>query len=610
MKILENADMRYAVELLHTNRPLYQTFDYIYLIFDTEEQMNNWAVPLRLVCNEQAHSAASKPSRLSVNLSNATVEPKSARDRMKEMWTRNVLETTEDGVKGWVQIQREDNRRTRARSYCIISGPTVSFYSSDKLGVAPTDQIDAYGCAVAIVPYDLINRYKHALKLYKAPATLTVSTEVASTKRRAKHFDVVFNCDYLVLLADTDSQRDLWVNALQNSIILAQEAARVAIPKIPSRPSSRQNSDDETKEDLQDAKLDKVESDNEGSGSDSDSQLDTEYESADWFNAILARAFLNFRSSEEFKEKFKKRMFAKLLNKIKEKKADSYIGEVAVLAVDLGEAPPVFNALRLVPQSSTSEMGIDAWVRYKGGMMVKLGSNIHVGWGTNKTIIPFTATAVLKSLSGKLFIHFPCWPAERCSMSFYKEPDMNIQLQLIMGERNRSLTSIPRLNEMMLNKLRVAFLAKLVMPNRKYVRLFPPRTIPADSSTTTAATATTSTVPTTITTTPAPVHTTPAIQPENGTVGRHPSLPAVLSYASLSPTTQSSDAPIVPVPLAPVTTTSMTATKLPSATVVTSTLTTASPPSLSDALPLPPTPASKSTATSSSSSSSSTSRPT
>ena len=62
---------------------------------------------------------------------------KSTRDWMKEMWTGNSLEVTESGLRGWVTFQKEENKRSRVKRFCVIKGTTLVSHVSDKVGSLP-----------------------------------------------------------------------------------------------------------------------------------------------------------------------------------------------------------------------------------------------------------------------------------------------------------------------------------------------------------------------------------------------------------------------------------------------------------------------------------------
>jgi len=183
---------------------------------------------------------------------------------MKEMWTGNSLEVTQSGLRGWVTIQKEENKRSRVKRFCVIKGTTLVSHVSDKVYFPPiiqpllspfplptlhyttlhyttlhyttlhyttlhttklnaevTEAVDLRDCQATAVAYAYA--MKHALKLRRIPQPQEGQKGVATNKR----LDIAFGCDYVYLLADTDTQRNEWVEAISKASHIRPEEKKL-----------------------------------------------------------------------------------------------------------------------------------------------------------------------------------------------------------------------------------------------------------------------------------------------------------------------------------------------------------------------------------------------
>jgi len=87
-------------------------------------------------------------------------------------------------------------------------------------------------------------------------------------------------------------------------------------------------------------------------------------ESCTWLNILFARYFLELRKAKEFKERMKKKLNDKFTRKLKN---NSYIQNVEITDIDLGDVTPHFNGIRVKKSSSEKlEVNLEIEMEYSG----------------------------------------------------------------------------------------------------------------------------------------------------------------------------------------------------------------------------------------------------
>lgn len=194
-------------------------------------------------------------------------------------------------------------------------------------------------------------------------------------------------------------------------------------------------------------------------------------ETANWLSALWARFHLNVRVSQALREKLINKVALRLSEKIEEKGYEQYIGNLQITDLDFGSKPPTIESAMIQPPDSTGDLIADIWLHYRSGD-ASLTLSCEVNY-KRILIVPISATVSCKSLSGKLQLRIPPFPAERLSISFYEEPTMDLVIEMAIGEKASQLKNLilPKIKEIITSRLKLAIVERFVAPHRKYFRI-------------------------------------------------------------------------------------------------------------------------------------------
>lgn len=200
-------------------------------------------------------------------------------------------------------------------------------------------------------------------------------------------------------------------------------------------------------------------------------------EKAHWMNAILSRIHLNMRTSEKIQNKITQSLTNRLELKIKEKRLDSFIRFLKITKVDIGNKPPfILRASLLPPDKLTGDLMIDLDIAYTDGdamLHVIFCVEIHA-FGRKWVTIPIHVNVVVASLSGKIQLRCPPFPAERFSFFFVEMPNLDLNIDIQIGQSTFQLLKrmvLPRIEKLIADQLKVVIVEKIVAPHRKYIRI-------------------------------------------------------------------------------------------------------------------------------------------
>ncbi|KAL6058104.1 ERMES complex subunit mmm1, variant 2 [Balamuthia mandrillaris] len=390
-------------------------------------------------------------------------------------------------IHGWLKLQKEDQKKSIIRKFCVLQDFILLQYPSEKTHETSAISIDLRGCVVVLQNEIVPAKWKR---------------NVYAMKLKHNRREIVKDADYIIIYTASLEEQELWKRAIENA---SQWDAKKEKDKekdkekekelaedqenendLPTNTSTTATTTAETKTKAGDDSNDDDEDSNNSFVDDDDDDITIEskredywhaeshglrIETVHWLNSILLRFFQNIRHSEELVDGVKNSLETRLTTKLAQRNLDTYIAEFKVLQLDLGDGCPSITGVKIIPQPMPGEIGMDIQLDYNGNAKIALSATIHVNLrGHTYTSIPVVADATLRSLSGKLHLHCAPWPAERFSLSFYREPKMNIQLDTTMGE-NKQVKNFPKLGDLLLKKLKNTLIEKMVMPNRRYIRI-------------------------------------------------------------------------------------------------------------------------------------------
>lgn len=195
------------------------------------------------------------------------------------------------------------------------------------------------------------------------------------------------------------------------------------------------------------------------------------HETANWISALWARFHLNIRVSQALREKLINKIALRFSEKIEEKGYEQYIANLQITDLDFGSRPPTIESAMLQPPDSTGDLIADVWLHYRNGdASMTLSCEVNF---KRIMIIPISCTVSCRSLSGRLQLRVPPFPAERLSISFYEEPTMELVIEMAIGEKGNHLKNLilPKIKEIITERLKLAIVERFVAPHRKYFRI-------------------------------------------------------------------------------------------------------------------------------------------
>eukprot|EP01104_Vermistella_antarctica_P014030 TRINITY_DN4342_c0_g1_i1.p1 TRINITY_DN4342_c0_g1~~TRINITY_DN4342_c0_g1_i1.p1 ORF type:complete len:1723 (-),score=474.35 TRINITY_DN4342_c0_g1_i1:37-5205(-) len=185
-------------------------------------------------------------------------------------------------------------------------------------------------------------------------------------------------------------------------------------------------------------------------------------ENCEWVNCLIARYFRDMVVSEGVY----KRMYLMLQKRFDKIKVPDFVGPLTVVNLHMGQTPPQFEYGRLETLESGASIG-ELMLTYDGGISIKLRTEIYINWPKPKfKTIPMHVSISLESMRGKLRLHMPSEPKERCSMAFLAMPDLKFDIQMIIGSQYNLSSLFPRVKDFMAVTMMKMIYQHMVSPNR------------------------------------------------------------------------------------------------------------------------------------------------
>ncbi|GAA5810255.1 hypothetical protein MFLAVUS_003675 [Mucor flavus] len=189
-------------------------------------------------------------------------------------------------------------------------------------------------------------------------------------------------------------------------------------------------------------------------------QQDAEYREVQWLNAILGRLFLGMYKTEEMRDYFQE----KISKKTQKIKRPSFLGEISVQSVDIGNSIPFVTQPKLLSLTPEGDLMAEATVHYAGGLQVVIQTDFNWNYSSlMKPIrVPLVLSVTLKKLSGKLLLKVKPPPSNRYWIAFYEMPVMDWEITPIVSDKQIRLSMVTNAIQ---SKIREFILENVVLPN-------------------------------------------------------------------------------------------------------------------------------------------------
>lgn len=189
-------------------------------------------------------------------------------------------------------------------------------------------------------------------------------------------------------------------------------------------------------------------------------QQDAEYREVQWLNAILGRLFLGLYKTDEMRQYFQEKI-SKKINKIKR---PSFLGEITVQSVDIGNGIPFVTQPKLLSLTPEGDLLAEAKLHYAGGLRVVIQTDFNWTYSSlMKPIkIPLVLSVTLKKLAGKFMLKIKPPPTNRYWIGFYELPVMDWEITPIVSDKQIRLSMVTNAIQ---GKIRESMMENVVLPN-------------------------------------------------------------------------------------------------------------------------------------------------
>ncbi|KAI8874784.1 hypothetical protein K501DRAFT_161219, partial [Backusella circina FSU 941] len=179
-----------------------------------------------------------------------------------------------------------------------------------------------------------------------------------------------------------------------------------------------------------------------------------------WLNAIIGRVFLGLYKTKEMKEQFQE----KILKKISNVKRPSFLGEISVESVDIGQSIPFITQPKLLSMSPEGDLLVEANVDYAGGLKVVIKTDFHWSYSSlmKPISLPLVLSVSLKSIKGQFQLKIKPPPTNRVWFGFYSMPEMDWEIMPIVADKQVKLSMVTNAIQ---SKMREFMMEVLILPN-------------------------------------------------------------------------------------------------------------------------------------------------
>ena len=179
-----------------------------------------------------------------------------------------------------------------------------------------------------------------------------------------------------------------------------------------------------------------------------------------WFNALLGRIFLSLYKTSDV-HAF---IHAKIMKKLTRIQTPSFIEEIKVGRIDMGNAAPLFTNQKLRELTLDGELVLETDVRYSGNFRLEIAAQVLIDLGKRFNVrrIDILLSGMLKSLEGHLLIKVKPPPCNRLWISFETMPKLDLSIEPIVSSRQITYGIILRTIE---SRIREVLGETLVSPN-------------------------------------------------------------------------------------------------------------------------------------------------
>jgi hypothetical protein len=162
----------------------------------------------------------------------------------------------------------------------------------------------------------------------------------------------------------------------------------------------------------------------------------------------------------------------RILKKVKSVKLPSFLGDIKVESVDIGQSIPFITQPKLLSMSPEGDMLVEANVDYAGGLRVVIKTDFHWTYSSlmKPISLPLVLSVSLKSIKGKFQLKIKPPPTNRLWFGFYSMPEMDWEITPIVSDKQIKLSMVRNAIQ---SKIREFMMEVLVLPNMDDISFYP-----------------------------------------------------------------------------------------------------------------------------------------